>query len=367
MVKSDQYDVIVMGIGSMGLSAAYYLSRAGLKVLGLERFSICNDQASHSGETRLIRRSYFEHPDYVPLLDVAYRNWQSLERISHERLFYKTGLYYLGDRNNPVISGVRESAGLYDIHVEEKQYIGLNPGVAKDSFYEPEAGYLDVQASFEVLKELTLNQGADLQENEEVLGWEQKEDGFEVVTDKGAYHANKIVITVGAWVNRLVDIEIDLVTTRQVLAWFGCNDDQFDIPCWCLDHPEGKGIYYGFSRSESGFKIGHHFTGEVVDPNQMDRQVSNEEVQELQSVLLDMFPDKDFRLKKTATCIYTNSPDEHFILDFVPDTQERVVVATGFSGHGYKFVPAVGEIISDMITKATTSHPIDFLSLKRFD
>ena len=365
-MQSSTYDVIVIGLGSMGLSTVHYLSRAGFNVLGLEQFSIYNDKASHSGDTRLIRKSYFEHSDYVPMLSLAYNNWYELERLTSKKLFYKTGISYMGDANGPILSGVQRSAAQYDITIDERWTPIFNKAVAKDALFEPEAGYLDVYQTFEVLKGLCEKQGAILKEYQKVTQWKREGDLIAVSVGEEVYKSKQLVITAGSWMQKLVPMKLSLKVSRQVVAWFETSDRTLDIPCWSLDHPEGKGIYYGFSRTERGFKIGHHFQGEVTDPDYVNRKVEEEETQELKEVLEKMLPGNSFQLMNTATCLYTNSSDEHFIIDYLPDSDHSVVLAGGFSGHGYKFVTAVGSLVTDLVKKQDTSVSIDFLSLKRF-
>src|SRR5436190_9187009 len=119
MSLNNSFDVIVIGVGSMGSSACYYLAKRGYKVLGLEQFDISHEFGSHAGQSRIIRKAYFEHPDYVPLLQRAYKNWNTLEQETGEQLYFKTGLLYAGTSNNEMIKGVKQSASLYNIELEK--------------------------------------------------------------------------------------------------------------------------------------------------------------------------------------------------------------------------------------------------------
>jgi sarcosine oxidase len=361
-----KFDVIVVGLGSMGMAAAHYLAASGKKVLGLEQFGICNDRSSHSGETRLIRKSYFEHPSYVPLLEQAYHNWDLLESRSNETLFHKTGIAYIGDPNGSILSGVLEASRQFDVPVTRRNMDFIDKPKDYEILFEPNAGYLNVPKTFEVLKRSCLKLEATLLKNQKVLSWESVGDCVEVSTENNRYLAEKLVLTAGSWIRELIPQKIDLSITRQVLAWFQNSDSSFDIPCWSLDHPEGKGIYYGFSRSDSGFKIGHHFRGESTHPDKLNREVNEEEIVHLKEVLQRLFPSQEFVFEKSATCMYTNSKDDHFILDFLPGTNQNVVFAAGFSGHGFKFVPVIGEIISDMVVRENIPVNASFLNLDRF-
>ncbi|MFZ9046048.1 MAG: N-methyl-L-tryptophan oxidase [Cyclobacteriaceae bacterium] len=364
MLKTD-FDVAVIGLGSMGLATCYHLAKEGYKVLGVERFAIYNDKSSHVGDTRLIRKSYFEHPDYVPLLHKAYDNWKHLEILRKVKVFHCDGVAYMGDKEGEVLSGVLKSAELHGLHIEEHWSESFEPSVAKHSLWEAEAGYLDVAKVFETYLDAIKELGVQVQDYTHLENWKQQGDCILIQTDAGVKRVEKLVITAGAWTNELLPVSLDLNPTRQVLAWFECDDASFDMPCWCLDHPEGMGIYYGFSKSRKGFKVGHHYPGETIDPNDKKIPITEEEIKNLHLVLQRLAPKKNFDFREAANCIYTNTPDEHFIIDFLPNSDKKIVLAAGFSGHGFKFVSAIGEILSEMIKYEKLQPNASFLSLNR--
>lgn len=366
MKSKNSYDVAVIGLGSMGMGAAYHLAKSGLSVVGFEKFAIHNEYSSHSGDTRLIRKSYFEHPDYVPLLDRAYQNWRKLEDEFEVKLFHEEGLAYMGDIEGSILSGVIRSSEKYEMQVEHERHPAFAASVAKDALFEPSAGYLDVSAVFESYMKGCRKLGVAMYEQMEVVGWEKQKENYVVKTNKGIFHAKKVVLSMGPWTNKVTKMPVDIKTTRQVLAWFTCADDTFDMPCWCLDHPQGKGIYYGFSKSDKGFKIGHHYPGQVIDPADASVEITNKEIEELHAVLNQLVPTKDFEYQSAANCIYSMTKDEHFIVDFLPNTDKEIVIAGGFSGHGFKFVSAIGEVIAEMIQTGDLVPKAEFLNINRF-
>jgi sarcosine oxidase len=380
-MNSNHYDVIVIGIGSMGSSACYYLASQGLGVLGLEQFTIPNEKGSHGGQSRIIRKAYFEHADYVPLLEKAYKNWNDLEKITGERLYFKTGLLYHGPKDHPVIEGVKYAGELYNIPLQKNpslQTLGLfefsNPG---ETIFEPDAGFLLPGRAIELYVEQASAKGAVIQTGERVIGWEKTRKGIKVQTEKDEYLSEKLVITAGAWTGKVSsELTSHLKVTRQLLIWMKPGDpDQYQpesFPCWMIADNDIQGVVYGFPYLNSkqfgepeGLKAAVHFPGLVCDPDNVDRKITKDENEELFRVIKNYLPGMK-EVVGAKTCLYMNSGDENFIIDFLPGYDNDVVVACGFSGHGFKFVSVVGEILADLAIKGNSQLPIGFLSLGRF-
>lgn len=381
----SSYDVIVLGVGSMGSAAAYELARRGVRVLGLEQFSIPHSQGSHHGFSRMIRLAYFEHPDYVALLRRAYARWDELEQASGEKLLHITGGLYLGRPESELVSGSIQAARSYNLPHELisrqelsqrfPQFLVPDDTIA---FYETQAGLLLPEAVVATQAELAMRHGAVLRGHEAVLGWKADGSGVQVQTSRETYRASSLIITAGAWASRmLADLKINLKVTRQALTWFWPRKPELfamgSFPSWALDLEDRanfRGVHYGFpmmspSLGNPGFKAALHWPDEACDPNAVDRTIRESDVLQVREALERYLPDAAGPLLAAHTCLYTNSIDGHFIVDHHP-LHTNVTIACGFSGHGFKFVSVMGEILADLATKGTTPHPIKFLSLRRF-
>jgi len=385
MTLNNSFDVIVIGVGSMGSATCYYLSKRGYNVLGLEQFDISHEFGSHAGQSRIIRKAYFEHPDYVPLLESAYKNWNRLEQETGEELYFKTGLLYAGTSNNEMITGVKQSAALYNIDLEQ-----LNNADAAKRFpqflfpksfeilFEPEAGFLPPEKSIRLYATQAMKNKALIHSNEKVIEWKKEGDGLIVKTDRSSYRCNKLIITAGAWAGKMIPGFTDKIkVTRQFVAWIKTKDDmQFalnNFPCWMVGDDEKHGCYYGFPLLDTkkfgepdGLKLAHHFPKEVTDPDKVDRKTTENDIQNLTYCLNKYLPGVFDSVLHTKICLYGNSPDENFIIDKLPGYEENVSIACGFSGHGFKFASVVGEILTDLAIDGKTDQPIEFLNTNRF-
>jgi sarcosine oxidase len=378
------YDAIVLGVGSMGSAACYYLARQGYNVLGIEQFDIPHELGSHAGQSRIIRKAYFEHPDYVPLLERAYKNWKSLEEETGAQLYFQTGLLYFGRPEHALIKGLRESATKYSIRVDEmseqhvaKQFPQFNIPSGYDQLIEPDAGFVTPERSVLLYVQRAIQLGATIQTKVKTLEWKKSGSTITVKTTKGTYQSKKLIITAGPWASKMVpNLSKNLKVTRQMIAWVKPkNWSKFQLgslPCWTIADHEKPGIYYGFPilpvdkfGGPIGLKLAHHFHGTVSDPDSINRTPTKEDEDNLIYALKKFMPEGYESTHVMKTCMYTNTPDENFILDFVPGYQD-IVVATGFSGHGFKFASVVGEIMADLAMKGSTQQPIGFLNAKRF-
>lgn len=380
------YDVIVIGVGSMGSATCYYLAKRGFKVLGIEQFKIAHEFGSHAGQSRIIRKAYFEHPGYVPLLERAYENWKALEQETGEHVYFKTGLLYSGSPDNPIIKGVKQSAALYNLELVDLQKEFVEQQYPQFSFpedfeilFEPDAGFLPPEKSIQLYTASAMKYGATIHTEEKITGWEKKNDLVIVETDKGTYQSKKLVITAGAWAGKMIPGFADKIkVTRQFVAWIKQREaiepvpDNF--PCWMIADESKKGCYYGFPLvaadefgSPEGLKLAHHYPfGETV-PDNPDRDVTEEDVDDLTYCLNKYMPGVFETVLSSKVCLYANSPDENFIIDHLPGYDGKVSIACGFSGHGFKFASVVGEILADLATDGKTNLPIEFLNAKRFN
>lgn len=374
------YDVIILGLGSMGSSTLYQLAKQGAKVLGIEQFGIGHDKGSHSGQTRIVRKAYFEHPDYVPLLERAYSGWEAIQEASGKELFYKTGLAYFGERNHPVMEGVHNASASYGIDlkvIENDQSAMFSVPSDYKRIIEPDAGFALSEETIRTYVEEAIKHEAEIRMDEVVQGWQLKNGLIEVFTNKTTYKAERLVITAGAYTKQVLpQLSHRLNVTKQMVSWIKPRHSERvrigKLPCWVLADQDYPGIMYGFPilpQEKYGgnglLKVAHHYPGEIITPEQQDEFDIEAEKLKITGFLKKYMPEVLGEVVSMNSCLYTNTPDEHFILDYLPDTNKQVVIACGFSGHGFKFVPVVGEVLADLALKGGTEWPIDFLKLNR--
>jgi sarcosine oxidase len=372
------YDVIVAGGGAMGSATAFHLARRGARVLLLERFRIPHEQGSSHGFTRIIRLAYFEHPSYVPLLRRAYELWEALERDAGEPLLHITGSVDAGPADSRTVTGSRHSCEVHDLDHEVLSSAELSarfPGYALPADYlavlQPRGGFLVPERSITAHVAVAARYGAVVREEEPVVRWSPTAMGVEVETPTGRYQAGQLVVAAGSWTRTLLPSMAPLLSPeRQVLAWFDLDDrDAFAparFPVFNLDHAGEH--WYGFPEfGTPGFKIGcYHHAREVVDPDHLDRAaVRPDDVALLHRVVRDCFPGVGSAPLLAKTCLFTNTPDEHFILDRLPESP-AVLIAHACSGHGFKFSSVIGEIVADLALDGATRHDIALHRLSRF-
>jgi sarcosine oxidase len=373
------YDVIVVGVGGMGSAAAWQLARRGQRVLGLERFDIPHNKGSSHGVSRIIRLPYYEDPAYVPLLHRAYALWHEAEAETGAELLVTTGSIDASAEDDPLFQGALASAREHDLAHEvltgtevNERFLGYRLPAAHRAVFQPQGGLVASERAIVSHVALAQREGADIRARERVLRWtaDPGGEGVTVTTDKGEYRAARLVLTAGAWIGELAARLARLaVPERQVLAWLQPHrPDWFTtdrFPVFNLQVEEGR--YYGFPVYEvPGFKFGrYHHQNETGTADTLLREpdVADEEL--LRQFGERYFPDGSGATMALRACMFTNTPDEHFIIDRDPD-HPQVVLASPCSGHGYKFCSVIGEILADLaMGDGTTRHEIGFLRLAR--
>ena len=371
------FDAIVVGFGGMGSATTYALARRGLKVLGLERYNILHDLGSSHGLTRIIRLAYCEHPAYVPLLFRAYDLWRNLENLTGERILFVTGSLDVGPIGGRVVRGSIATCEQYSIRheiMDSQQIQQRFPGycLPKDmvGVYQPDGGLILSERAIILYTRLALDLGAEIHAQEAVTKWEVRPDSIVVHTSAMSYSANRLIIAAGAWATKLVPFLGDvLVPERQVLIWTRpLHPEAFQLgafPVFNLDGSEGR--FYGLPIYDyPGFKIGkYHHKNERVDPDTMDRVCNQEDQDVLREAITHYFPAANGPTLALKACLFTNTPDEHFILDAHPEF-DGVFIAAGFSGHGFKFCSVVGEIMAELATTGKTLYDLDLFRIDRW-
>jgi sarcosine oxidase len=375
------FDVIVLGLGGMGSAAAYHLAARGQRVLGLDRYGAAHDCGSSHGGSRIIRQAYYEHPQYVPLVQRAYELWEALERDSGTSLLYLTGGLVIGPPGSSVVEGTIRSANQHQLPHEilsavelRRRYPAFRPRPDDTAVFETRAGFLRPESAVQAHLHLAAKNGADLHFEEPVLQWTASPGGgVRVTTSLGAYEAGHLIVAPGAWAPDILrDLQIPFDVRRQVMCWFqpiGTTDSflpgQFPIYIYDVD---GTDVFYGFPATEGpahGVKAAMHTPGERCTADTINRDTSEADASTLRRYLSTFLPELNGPLLKASTCLYTLTPDEHFVIGPHPE-HPQVSIAAGFSGHGFKFTPVVGEILADLATEGRSSHPIQFLAPTRF-
>jgi sarcosine oxidase len=362
----------VIGLGGMGSAAAYRLAQRGQRVLGIEQFAPVHDRGSSHGGSRITRQAYFEDPAYVPLLLRAHELWDEIEHDTGLDIFTRCGGIMLGRPDSRTVSGSLLSAQKWDLPHElldaaeiRRRFPTLRPVDEEIGLFEAAAGLVVPEASVAAHLQLADRAGAELHYDEKVLAWTAGSNGVRVSTADGDYNADQLVICPGAWAPELLsELGIEFTIERQVQYWFAPEGgaepflpDRHPVYIW--EDEQGR-QFYGFPAHNglsAGVKVAFFRGGQTCTPDTIDRTVHPEEIEAMAAFVRRGMPTLPGRFLRAATCMYTNTPDEHFVIARHP-RHEQVVVACGFSGHGFKFVPVVGEVLADLVTEGRTSHPI---------
>ncbi len=366
----------------MGSAAACHLAARGKRVLGIEQYTPAHNQGSSHGESRIIRQAYYENPAYVPLLQRAYELWEQLERDTNSNLLQLTGGLMIGPPGSAVVNGAIASATEHDLPYEvldanelRRRYPALHPRADDTAVFEVRAGFLRPEAAVRAYLMQAARYGAELHFEETVQEWraDLSGQGVKVMTSRGTYQARHLVLAPGAWAPELLsDIGVPFDIRRHVMCWFEPSSEaesflpaRFPVYIWDVN---GDDCFYGFPATgglAEGVKVAMHSGGERCTAETLDRAVHDRDVDELRGYLARFIPSLNGRMLRGAACMYTLTPDEHFVLSLHP-RYPQVAIAVGFSGHGFKFTSVVGEILADLATTGITHHRIALFAPERF-
>ncbi len=368
-------DVIIAGLGAMGSAAACHLARRGVGVLGIDRHSPPHVLGSTHGKTRIIREAYFEHPAYVPLVQRAYELWRELETASGVKLFRQTGGLMVGPPNGMLVPGARESAIRHSLPHEElsadevrRRFPVLNPEDGMVALLEPRAGILFPELCVETNIELARSFGATLHCGERITSWRAENGVVKVVTDRGTYAAAHLVLAVGPWMNELAGFALPLTIERQLFHWFEPSasaelfqPDSCPIALW---EYKPDNIFATFPNLGGGVKAGIHHDGESTTPDDVRRGVTPDDDEAMRAQMRRFVPEASERILDSRVCLYTNTPDHHFVIDWHPEHRE-VIIASPCSGHGFKFSSAIGEVLADLVTTGVSAMDLGLFRVGR--
>ena len=377
-MTETSFDVIVVGVGAMGSATVAELAARGRRVLGLERAGVPTESGSSGGVTRIIRLAYNEDPRYVPLVRRAYERWHALSERVGERLLVTTGGIDAGRPDSVLVQGALAACELHQIPFElleaaevRHRFPGFQVPDHMVGVYQADAGFVLSDRAISAFATTAIEDGAEIHGFETVIDWEPSGDGVVVRTDHAEYSAQRLVLSAGAWMGQLAaPLRTLVVPERQVVMWTQpLRPERFRVgnfPVFILDD-EGT-EWYGFpSYGIPGVKVGrYHHREQVIDPDTLDRAVVDAEDERLlRDGLARFVPDANGSLLNWRVCIFTNTPDEHFIIDRYPGVPQ-VILASPCSGHGFKLASAIGEALADLAMDREPALDLSMFRLDRF-
>ncbi|MEE8258763.1 MAG: N-methyl-L-tryptophan oxidase [Sphingomonadales bacterium] len=376
------YDVIIIGLGAMGSAAAFELAGAGAKVLGLEQFGSFHDKGSSFGRTRMIRKVYMEGDVYMPLLERAYEKWLALDKKQRRPFINLCGGIYIGSKTDQTITATQTIAKTHNLALEElgpadimQRFPAFRPATGMIGLFDPEAGYTNPATLFSYYHRMAMEAGAKLHYNEKVDNIRIENNRVFISTGRQEYQGRKLIVTAGAWLQKVareLGVDLPLQVRRMILNWFEpegppshFKPGPFVPNLWFLENGD---IVYGFpwTEEEEGVKYAFHNRFKLVeDPDQVNRRIGKGEARAIWEMLSEYVPQAAKTLLHSKVCFYTMTPDERFLIGKLPG-HENVLIAGGFSGHGFKFTPVIGEILKDLALEGKTRFDISGFDLARF-
>jgi len=372
------FDVAVLGVGGMGSAACHHLAASGLRVLGLEQFSIPNTRGSSHGATRILRLGLHESARYVPLVLRAAELWEEVGARTGRQLFHRCGSLDVARPESPIFTGslhACQNCGIahevLDAPSLRRRFPALNPDDDMLAVHQPGSGFILPEAAISAHIDLALDAGAEIHGHETVLDWAKEGSSYLLRTNRDTYQSTHVVATAGAWIGKLLP-QVPVTAERTVLGWFApiANRQNFSgekLPVWIVDSPEA-GHFYGFPmHGVPGFKLGRlrEQPSPAVDPDLPRRSADRDDEEDMRSFLRCCFPDANGPILSLETCFFENTPDRAPIIDRLPG-EENFWIAGGFSGHGFKYAAVIGEIVRDLVLQGVSAFNLTPFSLSRF-
>jgi sarcosine oxidase len=372
------HDVAVVGLGGMGSAILAHCAARGASVIGIEQFTPAHDLGSSHGKTRMIRKAYFEDPAYVPLVLRAYELWRELERTAGEKILRITGVLSVGEETSEIIKGTRRAASEHDLPVEalsqrevRTRYPTLELWKDEVALFEIDGGVLDPERAVRAHLKFAESNSAEMRLGVAMESWQATDRGFELcLTDGARISANKLVLALGPWFQETLEtLGVPVRVQRNIQAWFSPGTHAYDAPGFPAFLVNRRGLpapLYGFPDFGDGIKAAFHGFGDLTDAEHLEREINlARDVEPVAQALEQWMPGGAKALREAKPCMYTLTPDENFVIDRHPD-HPNLILCGGFSGHGFKFAPVVGEIGAELALGGGSRHGIEFLSLQRF-
>ena len=357
------HDVAVVGLGAHGSAIAAHCSMAGLSVCGIDRYAPPHASGGHHGESRIIRKAYYEDARYVPLLERAYALWAALAAKTGMQLLRITGGLMIGPEDGELFPGALASARAHDLRHEvfdvsrlRERFPAFHVSPQMRAVFEPEAGVLFPEACVHAHLTVASRAGAKLITNRQVtvVQTEDETARIEMLDSSGeieVLYAKCAVVAVGAGIVALeVPSSSAIEVERQVIAHFDAIARTAaaalrDLPIFAIEERDAS-FFYGFPDLGNGTKVAQHHGGATSRDDAIDHEVHEGDIENLRKFLDRRLPDANGTLKASATCKYANTVDGHFIIDH---RDSRRIVVSACSGHGYKFAPVIGEVVADLV------------------
>jgi sarcosine oxidase len=386
----DKCDVLILGLGAMGSAAAYQLAKRGAKVVGLDQFSPPHDRGSSHGDTRITRLAIGEGAHYTPLATRSHELWREIEKQTGADLLTVTGglIISSGERTgalhvdtffaNTVAAAERYRIPhrILDTREIRERFAQFRVRDGEIGYYEPDAGFLRPESCVRAQLALARTYGAAIHASEKVSGFEASAHGVTVTTDRGVYDAERLIVTAGAWLPQLIGEKYatPFKVLRQVLFWFDVNGPvapflpaNCPVYIWELQGPQQA--IYGFPAidgSHGGVKIATQQYERTTTPETVNRDVSKAEAEAMYDTYVAPYlPDLSPDCVKAVACLYTQTPDAGFVIDYHPQT-ERVIIASPCSGHGFKHSAAIGEALAELVIDGKSRFDLSAFRFTRF-
>ncbi len=363
--------VAVIGCGAMGAASAWRLKKRGADVVAFDRFSPPHERGSTLGESRITRMAYMEGAFYVPLLRESFPLWRELESSTGMQLLTITGLLTIGPPESDAIKATLATARAQNLETQtlaaadaRKRYPGHVIADGEVAVLDPKAGYLLPEKAVEAM-----TRDIDVRRAQPVTALEFRADGVGVTTESGGESFDAAVISAGAWVRDFVPA-LPVSIERQPMLWLSLQSgvDWFTperFPVW-LREGTPQGDAYGVpSLDGRSIKVGLHHGGDPTQPDTVNRTVTDRDLDPIRLFVTQYLRGVTRHVARSVVCMYTNTPDRHFVIDFHPESS-RAVVLSPCSGHGFKFAPVIGDIAADLVLEGRTARDISRFSLKRF-
>ena len=373
-----RYDLAVIGLGGIGSAIVAQAAARGASVVGVEQFGPAHAFGSSHGKSRMIRKAYFEEPAYVPLLRRAFDLWRELEVAANEEILSLTGLLTVGEAASEIIEGTQRAALEHDLPLKSlgrdevsARHPTLQLRQGEVALLEAEAGVLKPERAIQAHLTVARAHHAEMHFEAVMKSWQATAGGFDILLGDGRkISAGKLVLALGPWFKEaLAALGLTVRVQRNVQAWFSPETNAYaapGFPSFLLSRQDLPAALYGFPDFGGGVKVAFHGAGEETDPLHLDREVHPaRDIAPLVRAMEKWMPGATRTLNNASVCMYTLTPDEHFVIDRHPEYPD-LILCGGFSGHGFKFAPVVGEIAADLALDGGTRHEIDFLSLARF-